>query len=120
MDDGIFLNHKTKQCFNLDDMYRVQAIKEIIHDEEDRCFYLLANKFDEKLGIFLVKFDENDPNKFQFFFKWKNKLDIADADIAVIRNEQTKTKELLVSYKTIYINTYNVKVVDISRSTMRT
>ena len=46
--------------------------------------------------------------------KYKNKLDIADADIAVMRNEKKKLKELVVSYKSININTYNVYVVDIS------
>jgi hypothetical protein len=52
--------------------------------------------------------------------KWKNKLDIADADIAVVRNEDKKFKELVVSYKTIFINTYNVKVIDISGDIQRT
>jgi hypothetical protein len=46
--------------------------------------------------------------------KYKNKLDIADADIAVMRNPAKQLKELIVSYKSININTYNVYVVDIS------
>lgn len=77
-------------------------------------FYLLANKYEDKLGLFMIRLQETNPYNHNFFIKWKNKLDIADADIAVVRNEEKKLKELVVSYKTIFINTYNVKVVDIS------
>ena len=64
-----------------------------------------------------MRFSELDPNNFNFFLKFKNKLDIADADIAVLRCNQTKLKELIVSYKTIHSNIYTVQVVDISRET---
>ena len=50
----------------------------------------------------------------QFLIKWKNKLDIGDPNIYVLRNKQKGLKELIVSYKTIFINTYNVIVMDIS------
>jgi hypothetical protein len=49
---------------------------------------------------------------------WKHKLDIGDCNIYVQRGHDPITnkyyKELVVSYKTIYINTYNVFVQDIS------
>ena len=44
--------------------------------------------------------------------KWKNKLDIADADIAL--TEANEYRELIVSYKTIFMNTFNVLMVDIT------
>ena len=44
--------------------------------------------------------------------KWKNKLDIADADLFIVR--QQGLRELVISYKIIYINTYNVQLIDIS------
>ena len=62
----------------------------------------------------MIKFHELNPKKFNFFLKYKTKLDIADADIAVIRNYKEQHKELVVSYKTINENTYNVYIVDIS------
>jgi hypothetical protein len=46
--------------------------------------------------------------------KLKNKLDIADANIFVLRNPDRMYKELVLSYKTIYLNTYNITVLDIS------
>ena len=49
--------------------------------------------------------------------KWKNKLDIADADVNIVRNHRKKFKELVISFKTIFMNTYNVQVIDISSDT---
>ena len=113
-DDGIYYNHRTKVQVDLDELYNISSIKELIHDHEDRCFFLLCNKFEGKLGLFLIRFDEFDPTQHRFFMRWKNKLDIADANIYVIRDEEKAFKELVVSYKTIFMNTYNVVVIDIS------
>lgn len=99
---------------DLDELFHISNIKEIIHDHEERVFYLLANKFKEKLGIFLIRFDENNPMEHCFVLRWKNKLDIADASIKIVRNHKNKYKELVVSFKTIFINTFNVFVLDIS------
>ena len=64
--------------------------------------------------MFLIKFRESTPSEHKFILKWKNKLDISDADVAIVRNTKKKYKELVVSFKTIYMNTYNVQVIDIS------
>jgi hypothetical protein len=77
-------------------------------------YYLLANKHHGKLGLFLIKFNENNPKSHKFLIKYKNKLSISDADIAVLRNDVSNYKELIISYKTIFINTYTVRVIDIS------
>lgn len=62
--------------------------------------------------------NETDPEQFKFLTKWKNKLDIGDASFFVLRHGNSKKtknfKELVISYKTIYINTYNVTIMDIS------
>ena len=39
-----------------------------------------------KLGLFLIIFDEFNPTQHKFFLKFKNRLDIADADVFVVRN----------------------------------
>ena len=93
-------------------------MKEIIYDHEDAVFYILANKYQEKLGFFIIRMSETNPDDFKFLTKWKNKLDIGDASIFVLRhgnsNKTKLFKELVISYKTIYINTYNVTIMDIS------
>ena len=94
-------------------------IKQIIYDSEDQIFYILANMYQGRLGFFMICFHELDdidaPDfKPYFLIKLKNKLDIADANIHVLRNKEERYKELLVSYKTIFVNTYNLTVIDIS------
>jgi len=37
-------------------------IKSIIYDEVDKDYYIIANKFEEKLGFFVVKIDPNKPD----------------------------------------------------------
>ena len=104
----------TKKETDLDELYNISNIKEMIYENSDKQFYLLTNSYQEKIGLFLIRFDLNDPKIFKFILKWKNKLDIADANLFIIKMKNSNYRELIVSYKTIYINTYNVKVVDIS------
>jgi hypothetical protein len=113
-DDGIYYNHRNRKFVDLDYKFDISNIKEIIHDYEEKCFYVLSNKYQQKLGMFLIKFSESTPSEHKFILKWKNKLDISDADVAIVRNTKKKYKELVVSFKTIYMNTYNVQVIDIS------
>jgi len=79
-------------------------------------FYILTNKYQEKLGFFVLKMNEDDPKEAKFLIKWKNKLDIGDTNFYVLRNRAQGLKEIIISYKTIYINTYNVVCMDVSSS----
>ena len=85
-----------------------------MYDYEDQVFYLMANRYHDKLGFFVIVFHEENPDDFHFLINYKNKLDIGDANIMVLRNSQKMYKELILSYKTIYLNTYNITVLDIS------
>jgi hypothetical protein len=108
IDDGIYYNNRSKEQIDLDETFKVCNIKEIIYDDEEKLFYMLANKYKDKLGIFMVRFRESNPKYHRFILRWKNKLDIADADVNIVRNKKKKFKELVISFKTIFINTYNV------------
>ena len=110
LDDAMlyYSKQQAQAFFDLDDTYKISDIKEIINDHEDECFYLVANKYQDKLGVFIIRFDEDDPNHSNFFLKYKNKLDIADVDIAVSRCEINNLKELIIGYKTIHSNIYTV------------
>ena len=46
--------------------------------------------------------------------KIKNKFDIGDTNIFIIRDQERGVKELVISNKTIYINTYEIKVLDVA------
>jgi hypothetical protein len=113
-EDCIYVDLKNDVEVDIDHQYQVSFIKEIIYDEEDKLFYFLSNKYDEKLGFFVFSIKENDPFDNKFFIKYKNKLDIGDADIYILRSKKNRLKEIVISYKTIYINTFNILVMDIS------
>ena len=62
----------------------------------------------------MIRVSEEDPSDYQFLIKWTNKLDIGDPNLYILKNEEKGHKELIVSYKSIFINTYNVMCLDIS------
>ena len=43
---------------DLDELYDITCIQEIIYDDEDGNFYMLVNKHKGKLGLFLIQMDE--------------------------------------------------------------
>ena len=94
-EDGVYIDMQRKQEIDLDDKFNIGCIKEIIHDGDDKVFYILANKYDEKLGFFLIKMSESDTNNFIFLTKYKNKLDIGDATVSVARDEERGYKEVV-------------------------
>ena len=75
---------------------------------------MLANKCQENVGLFMIRFNEQDTDDFSFFIKWKTKLDIDNANLFILRDEEKKYKELVICYKTIFINTFSLQIVDIS------
>jgi hypothetical protein len=93
---------------------------------DDHYFYILANKKDGKLGFYLYKLDFNKPysdkgkKESDYLIRWNNKLDIADADVALMEEKDKETglsipgmRYIVCSYKMIGINTYNIFVIDI-------
>ena len=117
-EDGLYLDLSKEEIpeeFDTNKNYNISSIKDVIYDSEDRKFFVLSNKFQEKLGFFILKMNEMDPGSApKFLIKWKNRLDIGDPNMVILRNHDTKIKELIVSYKTIFMNTYNVICMDIS------
>jgi hypothetical protein len=60
-EDCIYINIKDEIEVDIDDNYSVSAIKEIIYDYEDGVFFVLSNKYEEKLGFFVFTIQEKDP-----------------------------------------------------------
>ena len=54
-EDAMYFNGHTDEEFDLDEFFSIGSIKEIKYDEEEDDFYILANKFEEKLGFFIIR-----------------------------------------------------------------
>ena len=105
---------------DLDVHFQIRNIKSVMYDYEDQSFYIMANRFKNNLGLFVIKFYEENPDEFEFIMKFNNKLEIGDCNINILRtmglgtNKEVNYKELVLSFKMIYVNSYNITVLDIS------
>jgi hypothetical protein len=78
---------------------------------------MISNKKEGVLGFYLIKFDANNPQNYFFLTTWKHNLDIENVNAFISIGEHpngTNFKELIVSYKTIFINTFTVVTKDLS------
>ena len=64
-EDGIYFNQHTGELVDLDKKFQISNIKEIICDSEDHYFYILSNMYQGKLGVFMIRFDEEKPARQQ-------------------------------------------------------
>jgi hypothetical protein len=58
-DDVLWVDIKNQNEADIDDIYSLGAIKSLLH--VDNKFYVLANKFDKKLGYFLLELETSMP-----------------------------------------------------------
>lgn len=83
---------------------------------QDGFFYILANKRKGLLGYYLARLDQRDPLKYKdnenrlFIINSSNRLDIGDSNITILNSNQQKL--LIVSYKSILINTFRIFIID--------
>jgi hypothetical protein len=100
---------------DFDDKEEVGALQNILASETH--FFVLANKKEGKLGYFLFKIDINDPHaESEYLINWCNKLDIGNCDLQLMKqpNDNGGINEfIVVSYKSIGINTFNVFIIDL-------
>lgn len=104
---------------DIDDEENVSWISNIVY--ADHKFFLMANKRHGMLGQYLMAIDSDHPrDEAIYYIQWKTKLDIDDCDMQAIMDKQSgKCKGIVVSFKNIGINTYNVFVYDIKTKLIR-
>lgn len=69
------------------------------------------------IGFYLMKFRPSNPRRVMILTEWRHKLDIADVFLKIVHGNDPAVgnyKELVVGYKTIFMNTYTVHVEDLS------
>jgi hypothetical protein len=77
---------------------------------------VLANKKDSRLGYYLFSIEIARPREeSKYYINWNNKLDIGNCDMHILTEEKDGKQEqsIVVSYKCIGINTFNVFVIDL-------
>lgn len=123
-DNTCFLVNCFKNCYFIDtakktiediteEKLEIEEVEDILWDDVDECWYVLVNKMEGKYGFFVFKYYLKDMKNPTHLIKWVNKLNIGDCNMA-INDNNTGIRELVISYKVIYINTYNVMVLDLS------
>lgn len=62
----IFYDMDSDSYVDLDEKFKIGSIKQIMYDIDDHAFYILANKFEKKQGLYLIKFDQKQPHDHKF------------------------------------------------------
>ena len=111
------------QDHDLAHLFGISQIKAVLYFEG--YFYVMANKREQRLGFYLLRIPQRDPVKAasgedwekekeeMFFMNYRGKLEIGDVDMHILKEDGDT--HLIVSYKTIYINVYSLKVIDLER-----
>jgi len=126
--DILYVDLQKRLEIDLDDREEISAIQNIITD--DTYFYVLANKKESKLGYYLLEVDCRCPDEdSKYLIRWSNKLDIGNCDLHLMTEDiyDKKNKDLVlrrersivVSYKCIGINTFNVFVIDLESTLIK-
>ena len=115
-EDILYVDIHKQIEIDLDEREEVSSIQNIISDNNN--FYCLANKKEARLGFYLFSVSMDDPDRTsEYVIKWTNKLDIGNCDMHIMKEKDKTTGEILskivVSFKSIGINTFNVFVIDL-------
>lgn len=113
--DILYVNIDWKYEVDFDDKEDISNIENILADDDH--FYVLANKKEGRLGYYLLQIEVESPDtEAVYLINWNNKLDIGNCDIQVMHETLKcgeKQEYIVVSYKCIGINTFNVFVIDL-------
>jgi hypothetical protein len=115
-DQSLYVDMEMRRFVDLDELFGVQGIKSVIYDREDEAFYLLCNKMNGALGLYLIMFEERQPENHKIITSWRHNLSIGDTCIYISRGldkDNKAYKELICGFKTIYINTFTTTVLDL-------
>jgi hypothetical protein len=118
-EESMFINTAINKQIDMKKEFEIEKVKQVLTVDDDDWFYVLANKYKREVGIFLFKFkfDASREPVFEFLFTWRVQLEIGDASIYIYEgdNKEFHYKEMILSYKTAFNNTFNVLVLDMSK-----
>jgi hypothetical protein len=82
--DGIHVNLMTDTETDLDELLEVSRLKSVEYDLELGLFYILANKYRQGVGVYVVMLDAKEPTDFSIIFRKTTMLDIDDCTLAIV------------------------------------
>lgn len=114
--DVYYVNIEADYSVDIESEYHISEVRSVLYAKELRKFYILANKCDRLLGYYLIEIDEFEPEMQEpnVLVNWRSKLELGDASLNLIYDETTKDSKLVVCFKCIFINTYNIILIDLS------
>jgi hypothetical protein len=65
-------------------MHNISDVQFVIHDKEEKEFYILANKYGEKVGVFVLKIEEEQPTNFVFIINMVTNLTISNTSMDIL------------------------------------
>ena len=111
--DMLYVDIVNKREVDIDEQEGIASIQNILYHKGR--FFVLANKRDSRLGYYLLSLDADDPeNGAEYLIQWSHKLDIGNCDLQILTEGDSES--IVVSYKSIGINTYNVFVIDLNNA----
>ena len=114
-DDVLWINTQLGKEIDVDDTFQLGDIKSILL--RNKKFYVLANKYQRKLGYFLLELNEELDKMAspRYVIKWENKLEIDNASLNyfIDADGEEDSQTLVVSYKSIHVNLYTVFLINI-------
>lgn len=90
---------KNEQCLVFHKIFNINTILSVVYEVVERDFYIICNKYNENLGFFVLKISQDEPTKCTFLIKWKNKLNIGNCTMYILRNPERGYSELIIGFK---------------------
>lgn len=111
-----YIDVKKKTEYAFEDDFDIHEFRSVVYDAISKKFIVVANKMDGVQGFYLFQFDVKDAKNVQFLHKQATQLEIGDVNAFILDQKSGAHDflELIVAYKTIYINTYNVISIDLT------
>ena len=102
--------------YDIDYLYKLSDIRSVVFSHENNKYYVFANRSKGFLGQYLYEFDESNLDENEnlipdILISQRSLLDNGDTKLNLIVSEGTN--KLVLSFKSIYINTYNVLIIDL-------
>lgn len=111
--DVLYVDINEKKEVDIDEIFKIQDIKAV--ENHQNQFYILANKCQGTLGFYLLQLNEKKPeDNAKFIYQDVSKLEIGDAKI-FFHNDKEDNPMIIVSFKTIYLNSFNLIVIDLKK-----